>query len=93
MTGNNWVNNVQKFLKQSDAEIEKRERKIKEKKHERECTKSVCRKYENMYTYCVKIYVIYIRNKNTDKKRNEINRYLVTIINVKKIRETRKECK
>jgi hypothetical protein len=50
---------VQKLLKQSDAEIEKRERKIKQKKHERECTKSVCRKYENMYKYCVKIYVIY----------------------------------
>jgi hypothetical protein len=32
MTGNNWVNNVQKFLKQSDAEIEKEERKIKQNK-------------------------------------------------------------
>jgi hypothetical protein len=29
----NWVNNVQKFLKQSGAETEKRERKIKQKKN------------------------------------------------------------
>jgi hypothetical protein len=35
-----------------------------------------------------------MRNKDTDKKRNEIKRYLVTIINIniKKIKETKKEC-
>jgi hypothetical protein len=60
MTGNNWVNNVQKFLKQSSAEIEKKngKEKLNRINHERECTKSVCRKYGNMYKYCVNIYVI-----------------------------------
>jgi hypothetical protein len=39
--------------------LKKEKEKLNRKKHERECTKSVCRKYENMCKYCIKIYVLY----------------------------------